>query len=80
MTAYGVWCTYQAKKLYYLSNLIAAISLEAFGCSKDPFHELVSKIRPHSGQIYTSKLILNILSGSNSFKNNKTICSRSIFF
>ena len=71
MTAYGVWCTSQAKKLYYLSNLIASISLEAFDCSNDPFHDLVSQIRPHHGQIYTSKLILNILSGSNSFNNTK---------
>ena len=71
MTAYGVWCTLLAKRLYYFSNLIAAISLEAFQCNNNPFINLVSKIRPHPGQIYTSELILSILKDSDVFNSNK---------
>ena len=71
MTAYGVWCTLSAKRLYYFSNLIAAISLEAFQCNNNPFINLVSKIRPHPGQIYTSELILSILKDSDVFNTKK---------
>ena len=71
MSAYGVWCVLEAKKIFYLSNIIACISLESFSCKADPFNELISNIRPHAGQGYTSKLILKILKGSESFYSNK---------
>ena len=71
MSAYGVWCVLEAKKIFYLSNIIASISLESFSCKADPFNELISNIRPHAGQGYTSKLILKILKGSESFYSNK---------
>ncbi len=70
MSAYGIWSIIEAKKLFYMSCLIASISLEAFSCLSDPFSELISKIRPHKGQLYTSKLILKILRDSESFFNN----------
>jgi len=70
MTAYGVWSLLEAEKLYYMATLIACISLEAFSCNKNPFSLLVSKIRPHSGQLKTSELILNILNNSKSFFTN----------
>jgi histidine ammonia-lyase len=71
MTAYGIWCLLEAEKLYYLSNIISSISLEAFLCSKNPFDPLVSEIRPHEGQKITSQLILKILKGSSAFFHNK---------
>ncbi|MAQ70246.1 MAG: histidine ammonia-lyase [Flavobacteriales bacterium] len=74
MTAYGIWCLLESEKLYYLSNIISSVSLEAFSCSKKPFDPLVSEIRPHEGQKITSQLILKILKGSSSFfKNEKYI-------
>ena len=35
MSAYGLYCVVEARKLYHLSNLIASISLEAFSCRKE---------------------------------------------
>ena len=45
------------------SDLIASISLDAFKCSLSPFDPLISKIRPHEGQINVSKNILKNLEG-----------------
>ena len=74
MTAYGVYCTIEAKRLYHFSNLIAAISLEAFSCRPESFHSLISSVRNHNGQKYTSEEILKILHGSNQFfTNNKYV-------
>ena len=70
MTGYGVWSILEAKKIYYFSTLIASIALEAFSCSKNPFHPLISTIKPHFGQINTANLVLNILKGSKTFFNN----------
>ena len=48
--------------------------MEAFSCNKNPFDSLISKIRPHYGQRYTSELILKILKGSKQFfKNNEYV-------
>ena len=44
-------------------DLIASISLDAFQCSLSPFDPLISKIRPHEGQINVSKNILKNLEG-----------------
>ena len=70
MTAYGIYCLLQSEKIYYIANIVGAMSLEAFSCSKSPFDPLVSLIRPHEGQQITSELILKILKGSKSFFNN----------
>ena len=71
MSAYGLFCLVETKKLYHFANLIASISLEAFLCKSDSFHSLVSSVRNHYGQKYTSQEILNILDGSKSFFTNE---------
>ena len=53
MSAFGVWTLVKAKKLSYLADLIAAVSLDAFDCRIDPFDNLIHKLRPHKGQIKT---------------------------
>ena len=70
MSAYGAYCIVEAKRLYHLSNLIASISLEAFSCRPESFSALVSNVRNHCGQKHTSKEILTILQGSNTFFSN----------
>ena len=71
MSSYGLYAIVEARKLYYFSNLIASISLEAFLCKKESFDPLVSIVRNHHGQKYTAKSILKILNGSKNFESNK---------
>ena len=64
MSAYGTYALIKAKKLSYLADVIAGISLEAFDCRNDPFDKLIHNLRPHKGQIITAKNIRDILKGS----------------
>ena len=45
------------------ADLIASVSLDAFKCNLSCFDPLISRLRPHKGQIQVSKNILNNLSG-----------------
>jgi histidine ammonia-lyase len=64
MSAYGVWVLVKAKKLSYLADLIAAISLEAFDCRSECYDHLIQAVRPHHGQIKTAENIREFLEGS----------------
>jgi histidine ammonia-lyase len=64
MSAYGVYCCLRIFKLSKLADIIASVSLDAFDCRIEPFHELIQAIRPHPGQIRTAKRIRNLLEGS----------------
>ena len=71
MSAYGVYCIVEARKLYHFANLIACISLDSFLCKNESFNPLVSQVRAHYGQQYTAKEILKILNGSPTFQSDK---------
>lgn len=64
MSAYGVWCSLHARRLYELSNMIGALSLDTFDGRLEPFLPQVHQIRPHSGQRKTAAVIHEILKGS----------------
>jgi len=64
MTAYGIYNLLKAHKLSYLSDLIGAISLEAFDGRIEPFNELVHLVRPHNGQLKTAERIREFLQES----------------
>lgn len=64
MSAYGVFNLLKCYKLSYFSDLIAAISIDAFNCNLSPFEASVHNIRPHRGQIKTAERIRRFLSGS----------------
>lgn len=70
--AYGVWCLLEAKRLFNLANLCAAISLDAFDCRQSPFDELLHKIRPHEGQLKVAEAIRNLLKDSEIAFREKT--------
>ncbi len=70
--AYGVWCLLEARRLYDLANLTAAVSLDAFDCRLSPFNELLHKIRPHEGQLKTAEAIRNLLKNSELSLREKT--------
>ncbi len=71
MSAYGVWCILQSKKLSDNADSISTISLEAFDCRIDPFKEHIHTIRPHKGQIQTAENIRKLLEGSELIKQHK---------
>ena len=64
MSAYGSWCVWHAHRLLKISNLIGAISLDAFNGRIEAFDEKVSQIRPHKGQASVSKDIRELLKDS----------------
>ena len=70
MAAFCAWSIIQSKRIAYFSDIIASISLEAFSCRHEPFSDLISLVRPHKGQVETSKNILNILKSSKTFFSN----------
>src|SRR5690625_1592867 len=64
MSAHAVYALQKAYKLSELSDLIAAISADAFDCSLAPFDSLIHQIRPHRGQVKTAANIFNYLKDS----------------
>lgn len=61
MLAYGVYACIKAYKLSYLSDMIGALSLEAYDGRPEPFDDLLHQIRPHAGQISTAARIREFL-------------------
>lgn len=64
MLAYSVWCILKAKKLSALSDIISAISLDAYDGRIEPFTDGVHRVRPHSGQLETAAIMRELLQGS----------------
>jgi histidine ammonia-lyase len=64
MAAYGVWLILEGEKLLQWSNIITALSLDAFFGRIEPFDDLIHQIRPHAGQISVAKTIRELLNGS----------------
>ena len=71
MSAYGVYNLIWSKKLNRAIDFISAISIDAFDVKSDPFKNHLQTIRPHAGQIQTSKSINEILKGSEIFAFEK---------
>lgn len=71
MSAYGIHCLLECHKLSYLADVVATLSLEGFDGRKDPFNELIHLVRPHNGQLKTSKRILELLEGSELIEKEK---------
>ncbi|HPQ08059.1 MAG TPA: aromatic amino acid ammonia-lyase [Bacteroidia bacterium] len=75
MTGIGVYLLINVIPLFTATNIISAISLEAFNCRYEPFHPLINKVRKHNGQKVVAEQINTILSKSKSFysKENKAV-------
>ncbi len=72
MSAYATDIILKANKLSQSSDLISAISLDAFDCRTEPFDELIHSIRPHEGQVQTAENIRKFLKGSEISKQKKS--------
>ena len=71
MSAYGIYLCLRVFKLSRLSDIIGALSLDAFDGRIEPFHELIQKIRHHRGQIKTAARIRRILEDSELISRKK---------
>ncbi len=64
MSAYGVYSLLKTFRLSMLSDIIAAIALDAFDGRIEPFYDQLHQIRHHKGQIKTAERIRFLLEGS----------------
>ena len=64
MSAYGLHSLVQADRLVKWADVIAAISIDAFDCTLEPFNEKIHSIRNHNGQVETAAKIRALLNGS----------------
>lgn len=64
MSSHAVYTLLKAFKLVKYSDIIAAISLDAYDGRIEPFFEQLHTIRPHRGQIETARNIRTLLKGS----------------
>lgn len=71
MSALGIWSLLHSHRLLKLSNIIGALSLDAFDGRIEPFDEDVHRVRPHTGQIQVAHHIRNYLSGSTIITQSK---------
>jgi histidine ammonia-lyase len=71
MSAYGVYIMTLAERLSKFSDIIAAISLEAYDGRPDPFFESIHAIRPHKGQVATALSFREMLNGSQLISRKK---------
>lgn len=71
MSAYGIHSLLRAKKLSSLTDLITAVSIDAYDGRISPFSELVHKVRPHDGQFLTALNIKKALKGSEIIEQEK---------
>ncbi len=71
MSAYGVYNLIVSQHLNQASDVIAAISLDAYDGKLDPFKDNLHTIRPHAGQLQTAQAIRKILEGSEIVKQTK---------
>jgi histidine ammonia-lyase len=71
MSAYGIHSLLRANKLSTLTDLVTAISIEAYDGRISPFNDLVHKVRPHNGQFITARNIQMALDGSEIISQEK---------
>ena len=63
-TSYAANCAIHAKRIYDISNMIVALSLEAYNGQLAPFYHRIHEIRTQHGQIKTGEEVLNWFEGS----------------
>ncbi len=64
MSAYGVWSIIHSRRLSKLSDMIGALSLDAFDGRIEPFCAPVNEVRNHAGQVETAREVRSLLEGS----------------
>jgi histidine ammonia-lyase len=76
MTAVGMIALDRAKSLCVLTDLSAAMSLEALRGSRAAFDPLISSVRRHPGESETARNIVKILTPSSGISESHINCNR----
>ncbi len=71
MSAYGVHCLLQARRLSRTADVVGALSLDAFDGRIEPFNHLIHQVRPHRGQLETAATFRHLLLGSELIHQHK---------
>ncbi|MDR0798234.1 MAG: histidine ammonia-lyase [Dysgonamonadaceae bacterium] len=71
MSANGVYALIKAIEFTKKSDLIAALSLDAFDGLIDPFLDCIQQMRPHPGQVETGQRMRKLLEGSELISRKK---------
>lgn len=71
MLAYGAFLSFEMRKWLYLSDMVSALSLEAYDGRPEPFDSKLMKVRPHAGQVETAANIREFLQDSELIKRPK---------
>lgn len=71
MLSLGIKAYFEMKKLAYLADVIAALSLDAFDGRPEPFDALLHYARPHNGQIATAERFRELLADSELIRSEK---------
>ncbi len=71
MASYGCAILFKVRKLSYLCDLVASISLDGYDGRPEPFDLLIHYARPHNGQIATAKRINEFLVDSELISRKK---------
>lgn len=64
MSAWGCWSLLEAQRVCRLSDLTAAISVDAFNCQTAPFNPALQEVRAHDGQVRSAQNVREFLAGS----------------
>ena len=64
MSAHAIWSLMQCLRLSKWSDIIGALSLDAYDGCIEPFLPLTHRLRPHRGQIDTAATFMELLEGS----------------
>ena len=71
MAAHGVVAIIKSQQLSKRADFVASVSLDAYDGLINPFDDKLHRLRPHNGQIETSKNVRTFLDGSELIKRNK---------
>ncbi len=76
MTAVGLLAAYEAKNLALLTDLAGAMTLEAMQGSRSAFDPLITKVRPHEGELKTARNLSKILGPTSPIAEFHKDCGR----
>jgi histidine ammonia-lyase len=75
LTSLAALATIEAKRLIKIADIAGALTVEALKGSKAPFHQFISKLKPHPGQIACAENLLRLLKGSK-IMDSHTNCNK----
>ncbi|MCT8976765.1 histidine ammonia-lyase [Clostridium sp. CX1] len=79
MTAVGAISLYKSMNLLKLSDIAAAMTLEALRGIRTAFDPRVHQVRPHKGQVDTAQNMLNLVEGSTFVTNQGEIRTQDAY-